>query len=70
MQDRQGWEGKQRKGERRVRMEGRGGRREREGGFHETQESRCCVASSSSGVTGVLCSSWRRRITTPYHSKD
>lgn len=23
-------------------MEGRGGRREREGGFRETQESRCC----------------------------
>lgn len=42
MQDRQGWERKQRNGERRVRMEGRGGRREREGGFRETQESRCC----------------------------
>ena len=27
VQDRQGWEGKQRNGERRVRMEGRGGRR-------------------------------------------
>lgn len=43
VQDRQGWEGKRRNGERRVRMEGRGGRRrEGEGGFHETQESGCC----------------------------
>ena len=43
MQDRPGWEGEQRNGERRVRMEGRGGkRREWEGGFRETQESGCC----------------------------